>query len=1379
MASLTKLSRLIRATNQPNITPVIQPEQVITLQQVNDSLQEFKKSTLYISFLETHIKSNVSLIQQFGYNTVLRPLFEKMFPDPGNYCWIISLPRNRNDATVEFQYSTTYGFLQGQKVTQIQNVLPNLKTNSLEILNYYYDYNNNNRYNLSIHNFVDGPQLYMNLFMVDVRNPSQLIVLGSAIQLTKYIANPIPRIYLNFVNVLQQTINNIGKINIFEYGTNFEILKCISSTIPSWNGQLISNCFLPGSNEDVPLTFKNIISEINSYPSLRENQKCIITYEKNNQYWVSVIDIIANNRFVQRSFNINSYFQIENNFSDKILTGILKVNGYEGNTIVNADPTKKITCFNEKVGINQSPFEVNAILDIDTNSQQQITMINTTVKKSFISLYDQISNTTLGDVTVFRCPIRTNINQNDITMIHQPITLNTSSILKIRNIVHELYYGNENHTYSFIEILIDNTNKYLAVMNGVILNNQITFYAKLTNINHILNDTSLTSRFVAIISQYSGELRSMNYAVSLLKNPDIISALQSENSIPFSNAITNHVIPRYEQFYCFSLQDNTFLFNELYPHWNGKKIQELYTGDYKMSTIIDSLIASYTSTYNLITSQTALLDYMWVDGLHIVFLHKMTINNKPHMLCIELKSIDYLVSSIHCRGDSSLSGNFTIQDESKNIIFAIDNYNKNIKNMYNVGIGTPIPKSPLDIEDTGVDDITNLIDDVSSSDLYTNRLIEQLKDVNMTDSEAVHSLFRDIPQTNNSYYWVINFPDDNELNMTWIYNWLYPLWKNKSLSQLLNDPAQLYNIQLLNTAKSVSKEIYSSFLFDGCMRVCEFLWTQGIKRSGFFFFKNNINGLLYAVGTGKNTQSYGLKMNTNKNIQKHFGCETAYNHYLQSIIYRITSPTIERNMNMLDTIITKSQQIYPMTTYTIYTIESTFEESRVCTYSFLTDEELSNNLIRNMSFDLRSRNLNFIYNFNKSYSTITKGFGMLAFEDTDNNFIAQLYIVGNKIYSVEYCIEDYITPTMDIKGDTRIQGNLVVFNKYDKHQYTTIDPHDKYIGINTDDRFIFYNTDYVTTEQEGNKQLAKHHVYITNNTYPNLVCERINDTVNPYTSYSAATMKRHSNTNTFNTMVSNTSPQINGVGKNMYGVDISFELSNNKKTTQEIGNIIMGVDKVVNGLVKAGFSVRVIDTDLEKRNILHVNNDSCLFINSIDVQGNKIDVDSNKQLLLPPSNKLSTIVHNRETLITHYPFALKNMTNTPILSVYTISLPVLLDTHIISIQFSMEYTEYTLNNVNQCNNYFFKSHFTYDFEWINDGKGIPNMPYNPKIYSCEETTNTSNSTFSLDYTNNTIKLNVILPPNIYIVATSTIQLSQIQPLNKTFYNFEFNIEKTI
>jgi hypothetical protein len=109
----------------------------------------------------------------------------------------------------------------------------------------------------------------------------------------------------------------------------------------------------------------------------------------------------------------------------------------------------------------------------------------------------------------------------------------------------------------------------------------------------------------------------------------------------------------------------------------------------------------------------------------------------------------------------------------------------------------------------------------------------------------------------------------------------------------------------------------------------------------------------------------------------------------------------------------------------------------------------------------------------------------------------------------------------------------------------------------------------------------------------------------------------------------------------------------------------------------------------------------------------------------------------------------------------------------------MEYTEYTLNNVNQCNNYFFKSHFTYDFEWINDGKGIPNMPYNPKIYSCEETTNTSNSTFSLDYTNNTIKLNVILPPNIYIVATSTIQLSQIQPLNKTFYNFEFNIEKTI
>jgi hypothetical protein len=1397
MSNLFNLNRLIpdytinegsnRIPTPITLPPKVNPQQVITVEQVNDSFKEYKKSTMYISFLETQINNNISLIQQFGYNNVLRPLFEKMFYSPGDYCWIISLPTNINDATNEFQYSTKFGFLQGQKVTQIKNVLPNLKKNALDILNYYYDVKNKNKnrnYKLSVHNFDNGQKLYMNLFMPDVRNPTQMIVCGSAIHLNNCIVNPIPTVYLNFVNIIQQIINNIGNTDIFEYGPNFEVLKCISSTThPSWNGQLISNCFIPGSNENFPLTIKDIVNKINSYPSLRENQKCIITYEKNNEYWISVVDIIGNNQFVQRSINISSHFKFENDFSDKIVTGNFKVNGYKKNTIMNVDPSTKITCFNEKVGINQTPFEVNAILDIDTNSQQQITMINTTIKNSFISLYKQISNTILGDVTVFRCPIQMNIRQNNITMIHQPITLNNSSILKIQNIVHELYYNNINQTYSFIEILQDNSNKYLGVMNGIISNNQITFYAKLTNINYILNDLSLAPRFYEFITQCSGEVRSMNYAVSLLKQPDIILSLQSENNNTFSNAITNHVIPRYEQFYCVSLEDDTFLFHEQNPHWNGKKIKELYIGDYSISTIIDLLSSSYISTYNTISLQTTLLDYMWIDGLRNVFIHKMSINNKPCMLCIELKSNNYLVSSIHCRGDSSLSGNFTIQDESENVIFAVDNYNKNIKNMYNVGIGTPIPESPLDIQDTGVDDIIHLINDVSSES-YTNTLIEQLKNTNMNDSQSVHLLFNDIPQTNNSYYAILKFPDNTDLNVTWIYNWLFPLWGYKSLSQLLNDPNEIHNIQLLNTAKSIFKELYSSFLFDGCMRVCQFVWINGIKRAGYVFFKNNMDGLLYALGIGKNTQSYGLKMNTNKNIQNHFDSKTAYNYYLQSIVYRITTPTIQTNMSMLDTIISKSQQTYPLLTYTVYTIDPIIEETRVRTFSFSTNQEITNKIIRTMKFNERTKYLNYVYNYNKYYSTLTTGYGMIAFEDTDNNFISKFYKHENNIYSVEFCIEDYLNPTMDVKGDSRIQGNLVVFDKYNKHQYTTIDPNNKYIGINTDDRFIFYNTDYVTTEQEGNKQLAKHHVYITNNTYPNLACERINDTTNPYTSYSAATMKRHSNTDTFMDMKLNTNPQTNGVGKNMYGVDISFELSNNKKTTQEIGNIIMGIDKLENGLVKAGFSVRVNDANLSYRNILHVNNDSCLFVNSIDVQGNKIRVDSNKHLSLPPSNKLSTTIHNRETLITHYPFSLQNNTPVPITNVYTISLPVLLEVHVISIQFSMEYTEYTLNhdlayNVDHCTSYFFKSHFTYDSTWITAGKGIPNMPYHPKIYSCEESANVSTTTFTLDYDDNTIKLNITLPPDIYIVATSTIKLGQIYPRNNTLYDdFEFSIEKT-
>jgi hypothetical protein len=445
----------------------------------------------------------------------------------------------------------------------------------------------------------------------------------------------------------------------------------------------------------------------------------------------------------------------------------------------------------------------------------------------------------------------------------------------------------------------------------------------------------------------------------------------------------------------------------------------------------------------------------------------------------------------------------------------------------------------------------------------------------------------------------------------------------KELDELKQEKAaNLGAAQVFLTYSRLFFMVISSFLFDGCIRVVQFPWTYGMKRQGYFFFVEN--GHLYALGIGKNIQAYNLKMNTNTNILNYFNCDTAYSYYLQYIILHNIEPSYQKNISVLEDLISTSQQSYPMTTYTLYTIDARPENSSVTIYDFTTNLVISTTLISDITdINIKTKYLSFVYNHAKYYSELT-GYGMLHFEDIDFNYVSQFYNDGESIYSVEFCIEDLIKPTVNVKGDTQLEGNVVVYDKYEEKQYATIDPSNQYVGINTDDRTIYYNNEYSTTNIVG-KRVAQHHVYITNDRYPNIVCERTNDNVasrqNSYTTFSASTIKRNSNINTFQEMLNRTNERnstlTHGVGKNMYAVDISFELSDSTKTTQEIGNISMGIDAMNDGNVQAGFAVNVRDQNLVPRNILHVDNTGCLSANSINLKDNVISVGENG-LKLPP-----------------------------------------------------------------------------------------------------------------------------------------------------------------
>lgn len=1402
IAQLQHKNKIIELNNKVNSSS-------IPIDKVNLCLTEFKKATSCVSFVNTLINENTDLIIQNDYECLL-PLLRKKYSEPDNYCWITTLPPNPNNATDVLQHSARYGFLQGRKIMNIGDIGP-YKENNKNIQSllrnhaaYYYTKLRQNKYasffyDLTIINFVEGPQLQMNLFMKDVRSPYH-IVIGSPIELSN-ILKPIPQQFLNLVKTLSTMVNNVGSQDIFQYGDNFSNLICVSSTNPRWTGQPISKCF-GNDNQNIPLLYENIISEITSEPLL-VNQKCFVTYQFQQESWVAVIEILSDSQFVQTSLRLSDIFKPTNRYNDEIVYGSLKVRDKD-TVILNADPSNKVTCFNEKVGINQAPFEVHAILDIDTNTQEQIIFMNTVIKTSLSTLYknvnknsdtiyDFIMSEQFNQITIFKAPINNSIVKIDIEFINGDLTLNDESVSKIRRILHELHnVSTNNQTYTFIETFISNSIYYLIVMIGIIQNGQMIFFAIPTDIDYIMKDSSLSKRFSNVITKYSELTRSLNYAVTLIDNPTIQTDLLAGKSESFTTAIDTTpdfitIIKRAGYFFCFSYEDvneSRYLFHEVYRYWANELISNLSISDFKVIDVLQAMNTQYESTYDSDMMQTGMIDYMWTNGLKVTFLHKIKIGETVYMLCVGMNLMETLIPSVRCRGDSTLSGNFTITDETSNVIFHIDNYDKCVKSMYNMGIGTPFPKSSLDIQDSGINDIIHLINDVSNNDKYTNYLLEQLRVINMTNLNAVKSLFDNLntvpgfesfQQTNENYYTITTLSSEDASDSSWPYFWLKPDFVGKPMSQLETEYPD-YN-ELITTSKSIYDILWTTYSFDGSLKQHKYPWIQGIKSTGYFYFVNNES--TYILDTGKNVQSYNLKMNTNRNIQTFFNTMTAYSLYLQNIILFITSPPFQKNINVLDDIITTSQRTYSMVTYIVYDLI----ESNVSVYDFATHTLESSTLISDMNYNEKIKRTSFVNYYNKYYINVNKGYGMLHFEDTLVNYVSQFYIYNGKIYSVEYVIEDTIHPTLNVTGDTRIQGTLVSHDKYNDIQYTTIDPGNKYVGINTDERTILYNTEYTTTNNIGD--LSLQHVYITNDAYPNIVCERLNDDDDSFTNFTASTVRRNSNAYTFQEMLerSRLDTSYGAPDQSMYGVDMSFEISDKTNTTQEIGNIIMGIENIdSNGNIQAGFAVDVYDPNLQPRRILTVDNSGCLSVNSIKIGDNSIKMDETGLLKMPPTNCTITTIHNRQTLETHYPFALMNSTESIVEHTYKCNLPVVPEPIIVfSLIFNMEYTEYMLDETDDFINpasYFFKTSFTYDTTLINTGKGIPNMPNTPKRYPCEESEYLPTISFRFEYVNNSIHLIVILPSNTYIVGNTTILLGQIYPKNKTLYDdFNFNIEK--
>ena len=207
-------------------------------------------------------------------------------------------------------------------------------------------------------------------------------------------------------------------------------------------------------------------------------------------------------------------------------------------------------------------------------------------------------------------------------------------------------------------------------------------------------------------------------------------------------------------------------------------------------------------------------------------------------------------------------------------------------------------------------------------------------------------------------------------------------------------------------------------------------------------------------------------------------------------------------------------------------------------------------------------------------------------------------------------------------------------------QYIFIDPSRRYIGIGTGEYQVQYADEYMTAARDRGQN-----VVIQSATYPNLVGTRIAENSGHipgggreknlyyFDQFSSATMRRHSNLYTFEQMHkyalegNDTSGDFSKMRK--YGSDISFEITDRSKTTREIGNIGMVIDKIdQEGKVYGGLSVKTIPDTMVSNGreivrpggtIMYVSSDGILSINGIMLGSKELrviqDVDGNEELM--------------------------------------------------------------------------------------------------------------------------------------------------------------------
>ena len=878
-----------------------------------------------------------------------------------------------------------------------------------------------------------------------------------------------------------------------------------------------------------------------------------------------------------------------------------------------------------------------------------------------------------------------------------------TSFKKIQTIVNELNKmspemelnaDTKTFLFSFVELLSDTNNNYLCSLRGVVKRNpnnltkEIFFICSFLNVNDKIINKNLKPYMIALTDKLSSCCRLLNYSNLLVLDPKIqenlfkgqsISMSTDKNSNYFSDRINNspYFRDRFggKDLYSFcheyltneqlpTADSNLYLFNESFPYYNNKQSGILFLSntDVSVFSIIKSQFEQFNSLYGPDKEIMSFLrNYDWVKGRKISLSNIITLNGKKYFICCGINLSDVLDETIISKGDNKITGNLTIMDDSTNVpVFSVNREKKQTSSVFHTGIGTTNPQTMLDINDCGVTDIINIINKMATQYNLLNYNMQGLINALTQTEESVvqyasNSLIdpstgEKLVQYINNYFYINQLPNNLYVSdIKIIYQWLYPNWQNNTLRQLLLDNKN--DNQAINyMSKFMTKSLNNNNIYNLSNNINLANWVSGKKI--VISKRINIQNKFYSFGTGVNLQQY-LTYESNDNIQKFFACLQSYNFQLQDIVIRynnIPSSQILNQQKAADVRYQYAQQ-YPIQKCFQYTIDfSDIKSMKISDFDYNTLTSSNPQVYSDIMDATLITKLMFLFiNLKSQYTTIRKDdYGVISFEDDYNDFVSLFWcatVSGNTItlISLELQINSIIIPSLQLKGDMKIQGDTYFTNRTSSNNedvYAVIDTDKKFFGINTVQTVSNYANSYSTTT---NGSFAKNNVYISSNTYPNTIIERISESNNPsesnynkFKNFSTLSARRNSNLYTFEEMynyskqytTTNAPGLVNCYGsvknKYYYGADIAYEIQDITNVVKQLGTIHIGIENIEKNTdgsttLRGGFGVSMVDPlpsgKVQQREILHVDNNSQLSVNSIMLGGKLLEVDASGNLL--------------------------------------------------------------------------------------------------------------------------------------------------------------------